>query len=59
MVDSASVSPQTNSVLSSSQRLPVVYVEGSHYDMGRQIGLDRRDEICRMLSVYQRYFEEE
>jgi isopenicillin-N N-acyltransferase-like protein len=59
MIDSSVVVPQADSASISSQRLPVVLVEGSHYEMGMQIGLDRRDVICQMLAVYRRYFEEE
>jgi isopenicillin-N N-acyltransferase-like protein len=41
------------------QRLPIVHVQGSHYEMGKQIGIDRKAVIHQMLSVYRRYFEED
>jgi isopenicillin-N N-acyltransferase-like protein len=59
MVDSFYSSPQANGASNSDQRLPVVFVEGSHYEMGRQIGTDRKRVITKMLAVYRRYFEEE
>lgn len=39
-----------------SRRVPIVYVEGSHYDVGRQIGQACRDAIHSMLATYRRYF---
>lgn len=44
---------------SNGQRLPIVYAKGSHYEMGKQIGVDRKAVIRQMLSVYRRYFEED
>jgi len=44
---------------SAGQRLPIVYAEGSHYEIGRQIGADRQEAIQLMLAVYRRYFEQE
>jgi len=45
--------------LGNGQRLPIVQVKGSHYEMGKQIGIDRKAVIHQMLSVYRRYFEED
>jgi isopenicillin-N N-acyltransferase-like protein len=45
--------------LNNGQRLPIVYAKGSHYEMGKQIGVDRKAVIHQMLSVYRRYFEED
>jgi isopenicillin-N N-acyltransferase-like protein len=52
-------SSSTDFTLGHGQRLPIVYVEGSHYEMGRQIGADRKAVLHQMLAVYRRYFEED
>lgn len=38
---------------------PIVYVQGTHYEMGWQIGQDRRAVIQAMLATYRRHFEAE
>lgn len=37
--------------------VPIVSVEGDHYEMGRQIGESRREAVQQMLVTYRRYFE--
>jgi isopenicillin-N N-acyltransferase-like protein len=59
MTESVNVLARADAVPVSKPSLPIVYVTGSHYDMGWQIGIDRREVIGQMLSVYRRYFEEE
>ena len=41
----------------SQQPVPVVYVQGTHYEMGRQIGQHRSTAIHAMLATYRRHFE--
>ncbi len=41
------------------RRVPIVYVEGTHYEMGLQIGEARQDVIHGMLATYRRYFADE
>ena len=43
----------------SHQPVPIVYVQGTHHDIGRQIGCDRREIIHGMLATYRRHLEEE
>ncbi|GAB4539454.1 MAG: C45 family autoproteolytic acyltransferase/hydolase [Anaerolineae bacterium] len=59
MTDKTSSHPVSGASLSDGVRIPVVYVEGTHYEMGWQIGTDRKTVIHQMLSVYRRYFDEE
>jgi isopenicillin-N N-acyltransferase-like protein len=59
MLDNSNTIRQADGSLGNKQSLPIVYVEGSHYDMGRQIGARREQVISHMLGVYRRYFEEE
>jgi len=59
MVEGIPSSISTGSSASSRPRVPIVYVEGDHYEMGRQIGSDRKDVVQQMLATYRRYFEEE
>jgi isopenicillin-N N-acyltransferase-like protein len=42
-----------------SRRVPIVYVGGNHYEMGKQIGEGRQVAVRQMLETYRRYFEEE
>jgi isopenicillin-N N-acyltransferase-like protein len=58
-MDASSSLSSSGVPLGNDQRLPVVYVEGSQYEMGRQIGTDRKAVIRQMLAVYRRYFEED
>ena len=51
--------PSTGAPPGGSRRVPIVYVEGSHYEMGRQIGTDRKEAVQEMLGTYRRYFEQE
>jgi isopenicillin-N N-acyltransferase-like protein len=46
----------SNDLHSRSQRIPSVYVAGTHYEMGKQIGADRKQVIQQMVGVYRRYF---
>ena len=56
----APATPENAPTSSSSQEpLPVVRVEGTHYEMGRQIGQDRRAVIHAMLATYRHHFEAE
>lgn len=48
-----------SSSLDRGQRVPIVHVAGSHYEMGRQIGVDRRDVVGQMIATYRHYFLEE
>ena len=41
----------------SQEPVPVVYVQGTHYEMGRQIGQHRSTAIHAMLATYRRHFE--
>jgi isopenicillin-N N-acyltransferase-like protein len=59
MTESVNVLPRADAVPVSRPSLPIVYVTGSHYEMGWQIGIDRREVIGQMLGIYRRYFEEE
>lgn len=59
MPDIPSDSPHTAEALSTGQPVPIVYVAGSHYEMGGQIGADRQQMVRQMLATYRRYFEEE
>ncbi len=59
MTDTIHSSSYTGGAAGSSQPVPIVYVEGSHYEMGRQIGVDRQEVVHQMLATYRRYFERE
>ncbi len=59
MTFSAPALPSPGVPSGSSQRIPIVYVEGSHYEMGKQIGADRQEVVRQMLETYRRYFDEE
>lgn len=59
MTYNTSFHPSSGASPNDGGRIPVVYVEGSHYEMGGQIGTDRKAGIQHMLAVYRRYFEEE
>jgi isopenicillin-N N-acyltransferase-like protein len=39
--------------------VPIVYVQGSHYEMGKQIGSDRKQVVHQMLTTYRRYFDQD
>ena len=41
-----------------SARLPIVYVEGSHEQMGFQLGRDRATQVHSMIEMYRRLFVE-
>ena len=51
--------PTTGTPSGGNKRVPIVYVGGSHYEMGRQIGTDRKEAVQEMLGTYRRYFEQE
>ena len=52
--------PETDSISRFSQEpLPVVYVQGTHREMGYQIGQHRRAAIHAMLATYRRHFDNE
>jgi isopenicillin-N N-acyltransferase-like protein len=59
MTENVNILSRVDAVPVSRPPLPIVYVTGSHYDMGWQIGIDRREVIGQMLDVYRRYFDEE
>ncbi len=59
MTDSSPPLSSPSAPLIHSQRIPIVYAAGNHYEMGRQIGTDRKQVIQEMLAVYRRHFEEE
>lgn len=59
MIDNTLSLPHTSGAPNSTQFVPIVYVEGSHYEMGKQIGLDRQEGVHQMLATYRRYFERE
>jgi isopenicillin-N N-acyltransferase-like protein len=59
VTDSSPPLSSPSAPLSHSQRIPIVYAAGNHYDMGGQIGADRKQVIQEMLAVYRRHFEEE
>jgi len=59
MTEYANASPAISGPVRHGGRVPLVYVEGSHYEMGRQIGTNRKEAVQQMLSVYRRYFDEE
>lgn len=58
MIDCISPPILTSTPPGNSARPPIVHVEGSHYDMGHQIGLARAETVQQMLVSYRRYFEE-
>jgi isopenicillin-N N-acyltransferase like protein len=39
--------------------VPIIYVQGSHYQMGQQVGEDRREVIHRTLATYRGLFQSE
>jgi isopenicillin-N N-acyltransferase-like protein len=39
--------------------VPIVYVQGSHYQMGQQVGEDRREVIHHTLATYRGLFQSE
>ena len=41
------------------QPVPIVYVQGSHYEMGRQVGVHRREVIHTTLGTYRGLFQSE
>lgn len=58
--DRSSPTPLADAMSSTSSKpVPIVHVQGSHYEMGRQIGKLRRDAVYQMLATYHRYFEDE
>jgi isopenicillin-N N-acyltransferase-like protein len=59
MTESVNVLARADAAPINRPSLPIVYVTGSHYEMGWQIGIDRREVVGQMLSIYRRYFEEE
>lgn len=59
MTDSSPPLSSPSASLIHSQRIPIVYAAGNYYEMGRQIGTDRKQVIQEMLAVYRRHFEEE
>jgi isopenicillin-N N-acyltransferase-like protein len=59
MTESVNILSRADAVPASRPPLPIVYVAGNHYEMGWQIGIDRREVIGQMLGVYRRYFDEE
>ena len=42
-----------------SRPVPIVYARGSHFEMGRQVGEDRREVIHRTLATYRELFQSE